>query len=398
MHLINDKITILFGSQTGTAKQEAEYLAGEFLSLTEQKAQVEVNSMDSFSFENIIDEQAIIFMISTTGVGNFPFNSSKFWNKLTLNLPENCLNDLNFVIFGFGDSSYLKYNQAAKMLNARLIQLGGQAILPLSLGNEGAENGYFEELEKWKKSLFRKLSNTEYLNGKLDKIIYKTKKSRFNKFEELKIEKPDKQFEGFVESNEIATDPSHSQEVRRLKIKVLDNFEFKCGDCLTVHFKNSEENIKKLSECIRGGLSGNVHISVEENITKVFDKFSNDSWVNLWDIMRTQLDFMRPMNFHFFKSLADFSELEIYKEKIKEMSFEDYYAYVVREYRSIWEVLFDFKIPNIPVDLILSFCPRIRPREFSIASSPSKSYRDIEIIYAIVEYKTPFKRFLTRPN
>jgi len=51
--------------------------------------------------------------ISTTGQGDLPANSRAFWKKLLRKkLPPTYLKQVDFAIFGLGDSSYPQYDVA----------------------------------------------------------------------------------------------------------------------------------------------------------------------------------------------------------------------------------------------------------------------------------------------
>lgn len=45
-------------------------------------------------------------------------------------------------MFGLGDSSYVYYNQAAKIIDKRMGELGAKRIIDLGLGDEKAEEKY----------------------------------------------------------------------------------------------------------------------------------------------------------------------------------------------------------------------------------------------------------------
>jgi len=52
----------------------------------------------------------VVFVISTTGQGEFPRNAQEFWKSLLRKrLPPGCLDHVAFTTFGLGDSSYPKY-------------------------------------------------------------------------------------------------------------------------------------------------------------------------------------------------------------------------------------------------------------------------------------------------
>ena len=78
----------------------------------------------------MINETLVIFVVSTTGNGEFPAPSRPFWQfLLRSNLPSDILSDLEFAVFGLGDSNYTRFCWAARMLQKRLQQLGGKKWL-----------------------------------------------------------------------------------------------------------------------------------------------------------------------------------------------------------------------------------------------------------------------------
>ena len=58
---------------------------------------------------------------------------------------------------GLGDSSYIKFNFAAKRLNKRLLQLGGQILISLGLGDDQHDLGYDAVADAWIESLWASL-------------------------------------------------------------------------------------------------------------------------------------------------------------------------------------------------------------------------------------------------
>jgi len=74
------------------------------------------------------------------------------------------------------------------------------------------------------------------------------------------------------------------------------------------------------------------------------------------------------------------------------MGFDEYYAYVVKERRTLSDILFDFNLVKIPLDVFIQFIGFIKPREYSIASSNKVHVKKFKLLAASVEYETPFKR------
>lgn len=64
------------------------------------------------------------------------------------------------------------------------------------------------------------------------------------------------------------------------------------------------------------------------------------------------------------------------------------YDYANRPRRTIHEVLQEFRSAQIPLEYIADIFPEIRPRQFSIASSSRRDKKTVELLVAIVKYKT----------
>ena len=59
-------------------------------------------------------------VVATCGQGEFPGNCKEFWKQLSdKNLPSDYLKDVKFSVFGLGDSSYVYFNESAKLINER---------------------------------------------------------------------------------------------------------------------------------------------------------------------------------------------------------------------------------------------------------------------------------------
>ncbi|KAK9739576.1 Insect cuticle protein [Popillia japonica] len=81
-----------------------------------------------------------------------------FWRfLLRKNLAKDSLTNLRYAVLGLGDSSYVRFNFAAKRLHKRLMQLGAQAVLPLGLGDDQHDLGYDAVADPWVESLWSNL-------------------------------------------------------------------------------------------------------------------------------------------------------------------------------------------------------------------------------------------------
>lgn len=119
---------VIYASQTGTAEDQAVRLAqaGE-----RRRYSVQVFDVAEYDIVDLVDEEdPIIFLVSTTGNGDFPTSAGAFWRfLLRADLPADSLSDLRFAVLGLGDSSYLKFCWAARLLRRRLEGLGATEFI-----------------------------------------------------------------------------------------------------------------------------------------------------------------------------------------------------------------------------------------------------------------------------
>lgn len=98
----------------------------------------------------------------------------------------------------------------------------------------------------------------------------------------------------------------------------------------------------------------------------------------------------------FFELFAQLADDELEKEKLTEFiatsdGLEDLLTYCYRPRRTILEVFADFPKTTRRIERLeqlLDLVPSIKPRAFSIASSPSLHKSRIQLLVAVVEYKT----------
>jgi sulfite reductase alpha subunit-like flavoprotein len=144
------RVRILYASETGNAEDLAYSLFG----ILREQVKANISSISSYDVTQLPEEEVIIFVLSTTGDGECPSSMVGFWKfLLQKNLPKTSLASVAVAVFGLGDSSYEKYNAAARRLMMRVKQLGAKELVPLGLGDDQHTHGFFTGYEKWLKDL-----------------------------------------------------------------------------------------------------------------------------------------------------------------------------------------------------------------------------------------------------
>ncbi|KAK7677188.1 hypothetical protein QCA50_019897 [Cerrena zonata] len=133
-------LTILYATETGNAKDVAERLAHH---CRRMHFTPRVFSIDAYSPDELISETVVVFVIATAGSGKEPRTMSSFWNiLLRSDLPSDLFEDLDYAVFGLGDSTYDKFCWPAKLLSRRLANLGAREVCSRGEGDEQHHLGF----------------------------------------------------------------------------------------------------------------------------------------------------------------------------------------------------------------------------------------------------------------
>jgi len=116
--------TIIYGTQTGNAKQVAVTFSEQLLAAG---IQARVLRSDAYAVKDLKIEKTLYVVISTQGDGDPPEDSRAFVEHVLGRRAPN-LAHLHFAVLGLGDSSYPKFCSVAKALDARFSELGAQRL------------------------------------------------------------------------------------------------------------------------------------------------------------------------------------------------------------------------------------------------------------------------------
>lgn len=368
-------------------------------------------AMDDYEIKNLIMERLVIFVAATAGQGDPPSNMKKFWRfLLRKNLPANSLENLQYSVLGLGDSSYEKYNFAAKKLNRRLSQLGGKEILPIGLADDQHDLGIDAVAGPWIDKLWTKLTllfgiprrtlmNEESsVVAKFDVEIVDNRGSDGNtSYDIYRNEfcmKDSAIRVGKILENSRTSSVDHFQDVRLIKFYV-ENVDYNPGDVVYVRPKNSVDKVNRFFDVLKENgvsLRRDTIISVNNSEIKVPDVLRQR--LSLEQLVEQYWDLNYKPRRYSMEILSLITESELEKEKLKEFTTpsgqEELYNYVNRPRRNIVEVLNDFPnaTKNLNVQLLFEIMSPIKPRAFSIASSSKQTPNQIHVLVAVVEYKT----------
>ncbi|TCD66631.1 NAPDH-dependent diflavin reductase [Steccherinum ochraceum] len=401
-------VTILYATETGTAQDVAERLAHHCrrLHLTPK-----VFSVDAYSPEDIISETFIIFIISTTGSGKEPRSLTPLWTMLLRSdLPNDLFEDLDFAVFGLGDTAYEKFCWPAKLLSRRLVTLGAQEICERGEGDDQHQLGIDGAFEPWKVKLSEALLqifplppdveptiSDEALPPPRVTIVQGEKVSSgdsSNSAVDLLLE--DKRYHNATLARfDRITASDWYQDVRHIEFDFGQDVKYSPGDVAVIHPELSAAHVDSFLISVGYANTADDLFTVEHTLRDQSLPDHMPRTVTLRQLFTRYLDISAVPRRSFFALLRHFVSDELEKEKIDEFLSPEgadlLYEYTQLVHRSIREVIEEFRSAKIPREYVFDLFPPLRPREFSIASSMHRFPRKLQLCIAIVKYRTKLK-------
>ncbi|KAH8394999.1 hypothetical protein KR215_004029 [Drosophila sulfurigaster] len=396
------RILVLYGSQTGTAQDVAEHIWRES---RQWGFEGPVLSLQDYNIQQLVEERLVIFVVATTGDGTEPDNMKQAWRfLLKRSLPSNSLNGLQFACIGLGDSSYSKFNYAAKKLHKRLLNLGATSLCPLGLCDDQHDYGHLGTSLAWTASLWGTLSSTLAVHKKENPVDVQMWNVRVLEQppaldEEQRLQWTQSQTPQLFKliENMRTTAADHFQDVHLLRLQGIgsETTTWQPGDVLDVQPQNSAQIVQEFFDLLQEHqlpFDANTWIKVTSAHEDLPLPLPYATPLTLEQAARHIWDLTAKPRQRFLEVLAQNCEDELEREKLLEFctaeGLDDLIAYVNRPRRTLLELLQDFRhaTSKLTLSQLFEMMPLIQMRSFSIASDVSAG--TLDLLVAIVNYKT----------
>ncbi|WVR04245.1 NADPH-dependent diflavin oxidoreductase 1 [Kwoniella sp. DSM 27419] len=432
---------ILYASETGNAQDTAERVARSFRALGKR---VTCQPMDLFPLSSLPDTHLLILITSTHGRGDPPPTMLPLWTALLRSeLPDDILEDVHFALFGLGDSSYEKFCYAGKMLARRMEGLGANKMGEPGWGDERSPNGIEDAFLPWLQQTLDMF--TPYLpdapsssaprsSTDLPPPIYHvTSPASGSKAvqEEIPLDrlslspppngtpqtraaptrvedevhhqargliKPDDWVWATLRRNQRVTEAQWWQDVREIELEFEDpdTPPYPPGSICSLQPQSKTEDVDTFLDLMDLARQADEPLVIqsalpEQPLPPHLPPSGRPT--TLRSLLTNHLDIRCSPRKSFFEWLRRLSPDEREQERLDEFIADpdEIHEYATRPSRTIVETIADFRHTRIPVSHLLEVLPPLRRRQFSIASSWEAHPGKVQLLVALVEYKTNLK-------
>ena len=208
-----------------------------------------------------------------------------------------------------------------------------------------------------------------------------------------------------LQKNSRVTAESHFQDVRLFEFSFPDDsaakVQFDPGEILAIWPQQREESVQRF--CTRCELDPDAWIAISPPPSPQADNKGADGNSSLIRYLQIgalisgvlDIDSAIPRR-SFFQALAQHCPPGLHADRLKYFASaqgrDDLHEYCRREGRTVLEILTDFSSAKLSLEWLLSYCPRLRPRRFSVASSLALHPNAAQLLVAVAEWTTPGRR------
>lgn len=380
-------VLVLYGSESGTAERYAHQLGRRL-----QGFRCEVMALEEVDPRTLDGDRLVLVVTSTYGDGKVPSNAERFVERVR-ELPPGALAELSYAVMGIGSSVYEHFCAGGVTIDGLLAQAGARRLLPLHRGDE--MDGQAASVRAWMELVARVLGEQE---DRRPRSGHASLAVRW-----LAPHEP-----------APAVSASASARMRRVALTLVDNEEllaeaspglrstraitleatglparYVAGDHLAVYPVNPPERVMRL--CARlhldpdarfevlGGNSPVVGCTAREVLSRELSIGLQEPFEDLLEVMALRA--------------TDDVERHRLEALLEQLGYGDEHAasaveQIFAQYVDLPALLDDFRSVSLELPHLLELLPPLRPRLYSISSSPRLFPDRIRLTVGLVEVTT----------
>lgn len=375
--LDNRPLLILYGSDTGTAEGVARELAD-----TAGMHGVRTETAPLNDRIGKLPKEGALLIITSSYNGKPPSNAGQFVQWLEEVKPGE-LKGVRYAVFGCGDHNWAATYQAVpRLIDEKLAEKGAERF---SARGEGDVSGDFEgQLDEWKKRMWADAMKAFDL--KLNENAEKERSTLGLQFVSGLGGSPLAQtyeavYASVAENRELQA-PESGRSTRHIEIILPKEAAYNEGDHLGVLPVNSKEQVGRVLR--RYNLNGNDQVLLTASGQSAAH-LPLDRPVRLHDLLSSCVELQEAASRAQIREMAAYTVCPPHKRELEDLLGEGVYQEQILTLRvSMLDLLEKYEACELPFERFLELLRPLKPRYYSISSSPRKHPGQASITVGVV--------------
>ncbi|MGD6974565.1 bifunctional cytochrome P450/NADPH--P450 reductase [Bacillus altitudinis] len=371
-------LLVLYGSNLGTAKQ----MANEFAEDGKAKG-FDVTTAPLDDYTRQLPESGAVLIVTASYNGHPPDHAKQFVDWVTQD-EERDLSNVTFAVFGCGDRNWAStYQRIPRLIDEALERKGARRVTDIGEGDAGGDMD--EDKETFQKTVFEELAK-EFNLILQEKSQEKPNLSvaYTNELVERPVAKTYGAFSAVVLKNQELQSEKSTRQTRHIELALPEDKQYKEGDHIGIVPKNSAALVQRVTN--RFKLEPQQHIMLSSE--KEASHLPLNQPIQIGELLASHVELQEPATRTQLRELAKYTVCPPHRIELEQMAGETYQEAVLKKRVTMLDLLEQYEACELPFDHFLALLPGLKPRYYSISSSPKVDEKRLSITVAVVKGKS----------
>ncbi len=376
-HTSGTPLLVLYGSNSGSSQDFAQRISNDAQA---QGYTPTLAPLDNYA--GSLPTKGAVIIITASYEGQPTDNARKFVAWLDI-LQKNALQGVQFAVFGCGNSDWVRTYQAIpKKIEQKLIENGATPILPR--GEADAKNDFFGDFDRWYSSFWqelgKKFGQEAIATTQAKYEIELVKNVRANILRETSLD-----LGTIIENRELVDmNAPNARSKRHIEIQLPEGMTYRAGDYLAVLPTNAPEKVRRVLK--RFYFDESAQIVIRAKNTNDLTTLPTEFPVSVSEVLTNYVELNQVVTQNQIKTLVELTKCPPEKKRLEEfVNDEKYKQEILAKRVSLIDILELNPACEISFAAFLEMLPQIKPRQYSISSSPLWNGKHCTLTVAVVD-------------
>lgn len=337
-------------------------------------------------------EAKYIIIVTSTYNGTPPDNGVKF-EKWLQNLDNSPFADLNFSVLGVGNKQWHEtFQRFPHYVDTRMQQLGARRFYQMGIADlDGDSDQAIEEWSKGLRQVLQKLLPMDSENIAQEvapRLLYacemvNNSTTLTELISTIPLEQESLSLQ--IKNVEELLAPAAARSTKHIEILVPEKSSYRAGDHIGILPENPSASVELAAKLCNLRLEDIVIIKSREQSV---DTFPLNQPITVQNLLRSLVDLHGPVSRQEIRLLAEYCRCPPEQKKLQALADAEFSEKVLAYELNILDLCQQFRSIDCSLDLLLSARPPLKPRYYSISSSPLLQPEIASITVGVQEHMT----------